>query len=84
MLNWSEQYRGGYFFKLAAMLLLAAWPLCVSPVAVADERLPAAEGGQVTPCKGLKPFNNLDELLYQFHINLDSDCLFTMPVEEHE
>jgi len=36
------------------------------------------------PCKGLQPFNNLDELLYQFYINLESDCLFEMPAAELE
>lgn len=36
------------------------------------------------PCRGLKPINNLDELLYQFYINLDSDCLFKMSAEELE
>lgn len=46
----------------------------------------AAAGKNVgeVPCRGLKPFNNVDELLYQFYINLDSDCLFTMPVAELE
>ena len=39
---------------------------------------------EAIPCRGLKPFNNLDELLYQFYINLDSDCLFKMPVAELE
>lgn len=29
-------------------------------------------------CKELKPVNNLDELFYQFYVNLDSDCLFKM------
>lgn len=36
----------------------------------------AAEGKM---CTNLKEIHNLDELLYQFYINLDSDCLFTMP-----
>jgi len=39
---------------------------------------------RASPCQDLKPFNNLDELLYQFYINLDRDCLFEMPVEELE
>ena len=30
-------------------------------------------------CKNLKKVNNLDELLYQIYVNLDRDCLFTMP-----
>lgn len=29
-------------------------------------------------CKDLKPVKNLDDLLYQFYVNLDSDCLFNM------
>ena len=37
-----------------------------------------------TTCKSLKPFDNIDELLYQFYINLDSDCLFTTPLAELE
>ena len=36
------------------------------------------------PCRGLKPFNNLEELLYQVYINLDSECLLKMPVAELE
>ena len=44
----------------------------------------AAEKAKNAPCRGLKPYNNLDELLYQFYINFDSDCLFTMPQEELE
>ena len=35
-------------------------------------------------CTDLKKVNNLDELLYQFYVNLDSDCLFTMPLAELE
>lgn len=36
------------------------------------------------PCRGLKPINNLDELLYQIYINLDSDCLYDMSASELE
>ena len=35
-------------------------------------------------CADLKKVNNLDEMLYQFYVNLDSDCLFTMPLAELE
>ena len=35
-------------------------------------------------CADLKKVNNLDEMLYQFYVNLDSDCLFTMPMSELE
>ncbi|MDL2259638.1 hypothetical protein LJB99_02015 [Deltaproteobacteria bacterium OttesenSCG-928-K17] len=84
MLSDSDKYRGGYFFKLAAMLLMAAWPFCFSQAAMAEENIPAADDYKAAPCKGLKPYNSLDELLYQFYINLESDCLFTMPVEDLE
>ena len=53
---------------------------CSEPLR-ADQSIPEPES---TPCKELKPFNDLDELLYQFYVNLDSDCLFEMPVEELE
>ena len=49
-----------------------------------EEKQPLVSDSPTTPCKGLKPYNNLDELLYQFYINLDSECLFEMPVEELE
>ena len=35
-------------------------------------------------CTDLKKVNNLDEMLYQFYVNLDSGCLFTMPLVELE
>jgi len=67
------------------LLLMTALLLClVSAAAAAEEGVPAVADPKTTPCKGLKPFNNLDELLYQFYINLDSDCLFKMPVAELE
>ena len=45
-----------------------------------------ADAGDISAatCKGLKPYNDIDELLYQFYINLDSDCLFTMSTAELE
>jgi hypothetical protein len=43
----------------------------------------SASAAEDHPCKGLKPFSNLEELLYQFYIN-DNECLFTMPVNELE
>ena len=46
--------------------------------------LPNFSNAESPVCKELKKINNLDELLYQFYINLDSDCLFTMPVEQLE
>jgi len=75
----------GRYITHCGMLLMAAILLLGSAPAKADDNesqtSPSAES---TPCKGLKPYNNLDELLYQFYINLDSDCLFTMPVAELE
>jgi len=38
----------------------------------------------VVMCRELKPVNNLDELLYQFYVNLDSDCLFQIPTAQLE
>lgn len=46
--------------------------------------LPATSMAEENMCTGLKKVNNVDELLYQMYINLDSDCLFTMPLEELE
>jgi hypothetical protein len=37
-----------------------------------------------TPCRGLKAVNDIDDLLYQFYINFDSDCLFTLSIAELE
>jgi len=64
------------FFKLSLMqLVTASLLICM---------VPTISNAEESMCKGLKPFSNLDELLYQFYINLDSDCLFTMPVVELE
>ena len=72
----------GVFLRLAEILLfMAVFSFWASFPALAEE---VAPDPKTAPCKGLKPYNNLDELLYQFYINLDSDCLFTMPVEELE
>ena len=70
------------WIKLSIILLtsisLLLWGIVVTTVE-AEENVP--HKGE-TICKELKPFNNLDELLYQFYVNLVSDCLFDMPVEE--
>ena len=67
------------------LFLVAALLLCfISATAYAEDHAPAAVTKETAPCKGLKPFNNIDELLYQFYINMESDCLFEMPVEELE
>lgn len=64
------------------IIYLLAFP---SPLIADDEKIgPALTEIKSTPCQGLRPFKNIDELLYQFYINLDSDCLFTTPVEELE
>ena len=66
-------------------LVMATLLLCSIPaIAVAEESPAAAADPRTAPCKGLKPFNNLDELLYQFYINLDSDCLFEISTKELE
>ena len=65
---------------LAVTLLIASFPTRAQAEGVVATDSKEA----ISPCKGLKPFNNIDELLYQFYINLDDDCLFNMPVEELE
>ena len=46
--------------------------------------LPTTSMAEEKMCTDLKKVNNLDELLYQMYSNLDSDCLFTMPLAELE
>ena len=66
-------------------ILFAALLLWLVPqVAWAEEDAAVASGAEEIPCRGLKPFKDLNELLYQFYINLDGDCLFKMPVSELE
>lgn len=74
---------GWHFFKFSGRLLFIAALLLgsVPATAAAEEAISEAK---TAPCKGLKPYNNLDELLYQFYINMESDCLFEMPTEELE
>ena len=81
-----KQKRVGYLSSLCGlMLLLAALPPCIASMpAAAEESLPVESLAPSAPCKDLKPFNNIDELLYQFYINLESDCLFEMSVDELE
>jgi len=71
-------------FRKIIMVMAALLLWSVPAASTAEESLPAATDPRTAPCKGLKPYNNLDELLYQFYINLDSDCLFEMSVEELE
>ena len=79
----SSQREANLFFKLSVIPLLASALLffAVPMRAEAEETVNDMKSGL---CKGLQPFNNLNELLYQLYINLDSDCLFEMPVEELE
>ncbi|MDL2260248.1 hypothetical protein LJB99_05175 [Deltaproteobacteria bacterium OttesenSCG-928-K17] len=66
------------------MLMLMTALLIWGGPGMAEVASDAYAGAKSAPCKGLKPFNNLDELLYQVYINFDSDCLFKMPVEDLE
>ncbi|MDL2260249.1 hypothetical protein LJB99_05180 [Deltaproteobacteria bacterium OttesenSCG-928-K17] len=71
---------------LSGMLLLMAalWLGPASVAALAEEGSADAAASKTVPCKGLKPYNNIDELLYQFYINMESDCLFEKSVAELE
>jgi len=74
----------GLLVSLSGMIMLIGLLICAAPVMAAEKSVTAAPEAKTAPCKGLKPYNNLDELLYQFYINLDSDCLFEMPVGDLE
>jgi hypothetical protein len=74
--------RGRLRWVAFCLCLLAFVLACPALVRAAEEE--AISAAQAAPCKGLKPYNNLDELLYQFYINLDSDCLFMMSTTELE
>ncbi|MDR2947148.1 MAG: hypothetical protein LBV79_10450 [Candidatus Adiutrix sp.] len=90
MTSQTFQKRGKPAFALRGRLRLVAFSLfllafalaCPAPARAAEEE--AISAAQAAPCKGLKPYNNIDELLYQFYINLDSDCLFEMSTAELE
>lgn len=81
-----NQKAGRLFFMITGMLMLVAALLVWGGPAMEEESLPApaevAFDAKSAPCKGLKAFNNLDELLYQLHINLESDCLYKMDPKE--
>ena len=64
------------FYKLSRVMLVIIASLICSFL--------LATGLKPDVCIGLRPYNNLDELLYQIYINLGSDCLFTMPVSQLE
>ena len=65
-------------------------PLAVTPAVAETVQAGAKENGSavsdvnVHPCRALTPYNSLDGLLFQFYINLNTDCLFKMPVEDLE
>lgn len=86
MFNQFLQKRGGPSFRLSGILLLilTLQLCCVLATADAEETIPVTPDEPGSTCKGLKPYNNIDELLYQFYINLDSDCLFEMSTAELE
>lgn len=65
---------------LSVSLIICALP----PNMQAEEVISETLNAKTTPCQGLRPFNNLDDLLYQFYLNLESDCLFEMSVAELE
>ena len=69
-----QQKRGKPLFKYA-VILMTVLLLCSFPLIF--------NRGEAI-CKDLKPYKNIDELLYQFYVNIDSDCLFEMPVAELE
>jgi hypothetical protein len=61
------------------LLLTATLVLCSLPSAVLAEKDVSVTSNEITAmCRGLKPFNNLDELVHQIYINLNDDCLFKM------
>lgn len=70
---------------LLAVLLLAACASYAQQRPAATPANPAkASQAMNTTCKNLAPVNNIDDLLYQMHSNLDSHCLFRMPAAELE
>ena len=75
MVNQSRPKHGRRSFKVGGILFLIVasvfWFWLIS-------------GRAPGRCLGLKPYNNLGDLLYQVYINLDNNCLFTMPVAELE
>ena len=68
----SKRFISGVIKK--TFLLVATLFSLLGGSAMAEEKM----------CADLKKVNNLDEMLYQFYVNLDSDCLFTMPLAELE
>lgn len=47
-----------------------------------DDPAEESKNDRTAPCRGLKPYKDIEDLLYQIYINLDSDCLFVMPIQE--
>lgn len=71
--------KGSVFFEFNRMLLIIAILLLFPTLATAEvqDTIPTPDP-KTAPCIGLKPFKNIDELLYQIYSNLESDCLFKM------
>lgn len=75
----------GRYIKLCGMLLMmVALLLAPAPVKADEDNYPASPNPQTALCKGLKPYNNLDEFINQFADETVSDCLFSMPAAELE
>ncbi|MDL2260608.1 hypothetical protein LJB99_07070 [Deltaproteobacteria bacterium OttesenSCG-928-K17] len=81
---------GLFFCKATGMLMLMAVLLVWGGTAMGEDALPAEVASGVeadaksAPCKELKPYNNLDELLYQFYVNRGNDCFEYMSAAELE
>ena len=71
--------------SIAMLFLMAALPLYSLSVAYAEQGGdPKTWDSEVIPCKGLKPYNNIDELITQFYLNIHSNCLSEKSVDELE
>ena len=68
---------------LLGILLLAGCSDAVTQSAEDNANRKGADMGKTT-CKNLGKVGDLDDLLFQMYSNLDSHCLFEMPVGELE
>jgi len=93
--HFHQKYTKSYFTLSWVLLLLTIlwllWPAHSNAATLfgggSSGRMKAVAPDPIlanAPCQGLKPFNNLDELLYQLYINLGRNCLFQMSTEELE
>lgn len=80
----SQQKISESTFKVnGTLLLITALLFWTVPGSLRAEEILLEDSDVITaPCKELKPYNNIEELLYQFYINKDSDCLFNMSAAE--